>query len=212
MTKAVTYFDQLIQVPGVAGALSELSYHRYSGVSLSSLQSIASRGATHGIHTAMLEHIDSGIDDLYADLTTGMNSAWQQFALGYPGDSDSGSAYLRIQNAATPNPTVVLNSRSRLLRQYFRFIRARAVRFAATSSNGALQPVAFKNQNGKVVVVVKATGSASFSVGPLPAGTYGINFATQSAYDQSRADQSVVAGDRVTTDIPAAGVLTVYGK
>jgi hypothetical protein len=212
MSRAVTDFDALIQVPGVAGVLRELAYHRYGGVSTQALQAIASRGATYGIDTAMLEHIDSGVDDLHADLTTGMGSAWQQFTIGYPGSSDSGGAYFRIENATTPSPTVVMNNRTKLLRQYFRFVRRGAVRFEASSALGSLQPIAFNNQGGKVAVVVKASGSASFSVGPLPAGTYGINYATASAFDQDHPDQTVPAGGRVSTSIPAAGVLTVYRR
>lgn len=213
MTNAVTYFDQLIQVTGVAGTLSELSYHRYGGVSTASLQAIGQRAATYGIGTSMLEHIGSGVDDLYADLTTGMNSAWQQFTLAYPGTAvDDGGKYFGVENPTTLTPTVVMMSRTRLLRQYFKFVRAGAVRFGATSTSGTFQPVAFTNVGGSVVVPVKASAAGSFDVDGLPAGTYGIKYTTATDYDMNLPDQTVFSGQRLSTSIPAAGVVTIYGK
>jgi hypothetical protein len=160
----------------------------------------------------MLEHIGSGIDDLYDDLTIGMNSSWQEYTLAFPNQPDNGAQYIGITDPTMPSPVVSVTSRAKLLRQYFKFVRAGAVRFAATSTNGALLPTAFRNKNGKVVVVVKTSAAATFSIGYLPAATYGIKYTTNAAYDQNLADQVVTAGQKVSTTIPAAGVLTVYAR
>ncbi|MCU0915335.1 MAG: hypothetical protein MUC88_12330 [Planctomycetes bacterium] len=43
MVTAVTWFDQMVTVPGVLPVLREFSYHRYGGVSPANLQAIAAR-------------------------------------------------------------------------------------------------------------------------------------------------------------------------
>ncbi len=84
MSRAPGWFDQMIGVSGVTNYLTDISYHRYSGVSDANLSAIASRAASYGLRTAMLEHIGSGVEDLYKDLTIAGNSSWQQYTLAYP--------------------------------------------------------------------------------------------------------------------------------
>jgi hypothetical protein len=91
MENAVPYFDDMIKVPGVRDYLTEFSYHRYrKGGSNAILKEISERAARYNLKTSMLEHIGSGADDLYQDLTIAGNSAWQQFRLaGIVTDTDS---------------------------------------------------------------------------------------------------------------------------
>lgn len=212
---AVPYFDAMLQaVPAAKQFMLELAYHRYSSVTTTELQTIAARASANGIGSSMLEHIASPYTDLHSDLKLANVSAWQQYTLAYPGTpgADDGSKYYIVDKTNAANPTITLASRTKYLRQYFKFIRAGAVRIDATSGNTALDPVAFINTNGNYVVVVKATAAATFTVGGLPAGTYGIKYTTSTAYDVDLADVVLPAGQALSTNIPAAGVLTVYRK
>lgn len=211
-SNALPYFDVLSQqVPAAVPFMTELSYHRYSSPTDTDLQQIASRAAGAGIGTSMLEHLGSGHEDLHKDLKFANVSAWQQFALAYP-SSDNGAQYYAIDITNASSPQVNIGSRTRFLRQYFKFIRAGAVRIAASSGNAALDPLAFINANGGYVVVVKATGAAAFTVGGLPPARYGIKYTTASAYDVDHPDITLASGQALSTSIPAAGVLTVYRR
>ena len=201
------YFDALAStVPAAVPHLLELSFHRYGAPTTTDLQGIATRAVQRGISSSMLEHIGSGYQDLHADLKHARVSAWQQFALAF-GSNDDGSQYFTVSGS-----TVNVASRTRFLRQYFKFVRAGAVRVDATSGNTALDPLAFINTNGGYVVVVKATAGASFTVGGLPAGQYGIKYTTTSAYDVDHPDVTLGASQTLSTSIPTAGVLTIYRK
>jgi hypothetical protein len=79
-SRAIDWFDAMIQVPGVLNYLTEFSYHRY-GADLSDVRRIASLAQQHGLGTAMLEHIGAGYHELHEDLKVGNNVAWQQFTL-----------------------------------------------------------------------------------------------------------------------------------
>jgi hypothetical protein len=201
------YFDAMVtSVPAAIPHMLELSYHRYGSPSVADLQGFASRAVQRGISTSMLEHIDADYHELHEDLKHARVSAWQQFALAF-GANDDGSQYFTVSGG-----TVNLGSRTRFLRQYFKFVRAGAIRIDATSANANLDPLAFINSNGGFVVVVKATSGGSFTVGGLPAGQYGIKYTTSGAYDVDHPDVTIGANQTVSTSIPAAGVITIYRK
>ena len=211
MGNAITWFDQLIQVPGVQRYLSEFSYHRYGGVSDANLKAIAARAVRYKINTSMLEHIGSGHEDFHQDLKIGRNSAWQQFTLAYP-IKDNGAQYYWIDDKDPTYPKIIMGSRTKLLRQYFKFVRSGAVRIEAKSNNREFDPVAFVNADGTYVVVVKASQGGSFSIQGLPADTYGIKYTTRSHYDVDEADVAIGFVQPLTARIPESGVITVYGR
>lgn len=209
---APAYIDQIANTAGAMQYVSEFSYHRYDGGTDSVVQSIASRAAQYGKSTAMLEWIGANHDTLHQDLKLGRNSAWQQYTLAFPNEPDNGAQYYLV-NAANPNnPIVTIASRTKFLRQYFKFVRRGAVRIDAQSGNSAFDPVAFINANGKHVVVVKTASGGTFSVQGLPAATYGIKFTTESLYNIDLTDVTLGAGQPVTTTIPDSGVITIYAR
>lgn len=211
MEGAVTYFDEIIRLPGAAEYLTMLSYHRYRHVSAANLQAIRARAAQYGIETGMLEHIRSDHDDLKEDLRVANNSAWQQYTIAFC-SSDNGGHYYSIDEAAPGGPAVKLGSRTRYLRQYFRWVRQGAVRIEATTTDSAYDPVAFINANGKYTVVVDAARAGTLRVDQLPAGTYGVNYTTANAFDVDGGDVVLSQGQPLVASIPAAGVITIYGK
>jgi hypothetical protein len=205
----VGYNEIKAAVPAAIQYVDELSYHRYGGCSQASLDSILAAARADGNWTSMLELIGANYIHLHQDLKAG-NVAWQQFTLGYDGaNGDGGGAYYLVNHTTH---TVAISSRMKILRQYFKYIRRGAVRIGATSNNAALDPVAFINTNGKYVVVVKTTTAGGFNVVGLPAGTYGIKYATSTRYDFDLPDVTIGAGGVVTTNIPDAGAITIYRR
>jgi len=208
MTSAVAYFDQMITNAAVRPLLSELSYHRYSGVTAQALQNIGARRTQYGIQTAMLEHIGSGYQDLHADLTIGGNSSWAQYTIAGP--PTAAAPYYVVGSSGSQ---VQMAPRTPFLRQYFRFIRPGAVRLGASSSDpAAYDPAAFRNPNGALAVVVKAMSSGQIQVDGLAPGLYGIKYTTDARQDVDLPDVSLQAGQSLTASIPGAGVITVYGN
>jgi hypothetical protein len=215
MGQSLYYFDLMALTPGVTQALDEMVYHRYgTPPTPTQLQQWAQRGTQHGLRTAMLEHGGSGHEDLHADLTLANVSAWQQFGLAFCAEGDNGGVYFPVSGARPGNntPNVRTGAMTKFLRQYFRYVELGAVRLGASSSETRLAPVAFRNLNGKHVVVVKASAGGTFSVGGLPAGRYGIDYTTAAEYMQPLSDVTITGSQAVTTTIPAAGVLTIFAR
>lgn len=211
MDKAVDYFDQMIRVAEVKTYLKEIAYHRYCNASAANLQAIATRAERHGLSTSMLEWWSGGNthQTLHEDIKLGRNSAWQQATLaGLNRPRGLGIANVDTSNPASP--VVTMGSVTRYTSQYYKHVRQGAKRIGAASNAPALDPLAFVNRNGTYVVVVNALNAGSFAVRGLPAGTYGIRYTT-AAETIRHPDQTITTGGNVTTSIPAAGVLTVYG-
>jgi len=214
LPNAIPYFDQMVQIPGVTQFLSELSYHRYAGASDSDLTAVANRAVQYNINTAHLELIGATYNDLHQDLTLGRNSSWQQFTLAQPSDGsdDVGGTYYLVNQQNTDGPTLSLGSRTKFLRQYFKFIRSGALRIKASSSTDNFEPVAFVNTDGTFVVVVKTYAGGDMAIQGLPGGTYGVKYTTPDQYDVNATDVSISPGQAVNASIPDQGVITIYGK
>ncbi|MHC4439379.1 MAG: LamG-like jellyroll fold domain-containing protein [Planctomycetota bacterium] len=212
MGNAITYFDRMVEVPGAVEYLREFSYHRYGGVSLQNLRTIAERARQYGLETSMLEWWSSSNSyrTLHEDLKVGNNSAWQQGVL--VGALNSNMALYVVDDSNPANPRLMLNDKTKFTRQYYRFVRPGAIRIQSVSQESSFDPLAFINKDGSYVVVVKCNAGGDFSIGGLVAGTYGIKYTTSSRYDVDLPDQTIGAGQAVITGIPATGVLTVYGK
>ncbi len=198
--------------------VEEFSYHRY-GTNDSLLPAFVAEANKYTANLAQLEHINADYRELHTDLKQGNNSAWQQYTLAYPeypGIGDDGGMYyvIKYPDINNPNPDqyqIVMGSRTKFLRQYFKFIRPGAVRIEATSANNNFDPVAFINKDGKYIVVVRG-GGGSFTVGNLPAGTYGIKYTTDAEYNKDLPDVTIGLGQTLTTSYPANGVITIWGK
>lgn len=209
---APDYIDQIANTPGAMQYVGEFSYHRYFGASVALLRSISDRAVQYNKTVAMLERIGADYLNLHEDLKIGRNSSWQQYTLAFVGVPDNGAQLYNINDTNVNNPIITMGSRTKFLRQYFKFIRSGAVRIEALTGNFNYNPLAFINTNGKYVVVVKAQTSGSFSISGLPARTYGIKYTTASQYDADLADVTITSGQLLTTSIPATGVITIYGK
>jgi uncharacterized protein (TIGR03437 family) len=214
MGNAITFFDELIQVPRATQYVSELSYHRYGGVSDANLESIGRRAGQYGIQASHLELIGATYHDLHKDLTLARNSSWAQFTIAWIASQggDDGGKYYIIDDRDPNQPVVQVGSRTKYLRQYFKYVRRGAVRIEATSNNPGFEPLAFVNADCRQTVIVKAGDGGNFSIQGLPAGSYGVKYTTDTQYDVDNADVTINAGQSLQTAIPGPGVITIYAK
>ena len=199
------YIDQMAQVPGALQYIYEFSYHRYVNADDEGLAIIAAKAASYGKNTSMTEWGGATYNDLHQDLKVTRNVAWEQFTLAFPG-ADDGYSYL----LPTSTSNYVVGSRTKFLCQYFKKVRKGAVRYAASSNNSDLDPLAFQNTDNKHVVIVKSANGGSIRISGLPTGTYGIFYTTNSAFNQQLPNQTIGSGQLLSTSIPATGVITVY--
>ncbi|OGX56353.1 MAG: hypothetical protein A2460_03295 [Omnitrophica WOR_2 bacterium RIFOXYC2_FULL_43_9] len=217
---SVDYFDNMVSISGVTQYLSEITYHRYvnSGNPDADLQAIANKAAQYGLDTGMHEYWNpaNSYQILHKDIKIGKNSSWQQGTLGglksWASSLYGTTPLYTIDDTDPANPTLAITPMTKFTRQYYKFIRKGAIRIDATSNNTNFDPVAFVNTNGKYVVVVNANTGGTFSIKNLPAGNYGIKYTTLNQYDIDLTDQDISSGQTLTTNIPAAGVITIYGK
>lgn len=210
MLKTVEYFDELAQVPGAVEALDELSYHRYRDAKWATVLEVAARAKQHGLKTTMNEQIGAGDRLLHQDLRWGNNSAWQQFALGFPG-KDDGSKYLIVRPAGS-QPRVALAERTWRLRQYFKHIRAGAVRIEARTSDKRFDPVAFVHPDGRHTLVIRSEHAGPLTVHGLPGGRYGVVYTTDAEQGREGPELTASNGAPLHTHLPAPGVITIYAK
>ena len=211
---APVYIDQIAVTAGAMQYVGEFSYHRYCCATSTVLQNIVNRATLFNKTTGMLEWIGADHNTLHEDLKLARNSSWQQYTLAglLIWGPDDGSRYYLIDDSNTANPVIIMGSRTKLLRQYFRFIRSGAQRIEAVSSNANFDPLAFININGKYTVVVKTVTGGSFNVQGLPAGIYGIKYTSASQYDIDLSDVVLTTGQPLTASIPETGVITIFAR
>ena len=183
MSAASTLYDSTTAVSGASAYITTLSYHRYSGVSDPNLAAILSRINADGIESAMLEWITANAETLWVDLTKANVSMWQQYCLAFPTSDDGAQLFPIISNVPT------IGSRTPGLAQYFKHVRRGATRIAATSGTANVRPVAFINTDGRYAVVLHADASGTYTVGPVPAGSY---YVTRSSTTAARTPLGIV--------------------
>lgn len=214
MRASEIYLDTMLTVPGVREALTDLSYHRYGG-NVNVLQRLARRADSLGYRTTMNERIGADHDTLHQDLTVGHVSSWQQFAVVFcppPDRGDGGGIYVRFTTEDTLRPTARLTPMARYLRQYFRYVPLGASRIEARSDDKRLLVTAFRNPDGRVVVVANGDRARDVEIVGLPAGRYGISSTTTAPGDSVGRDTTITAGGIVRARLPGPGVMTVFGQ
>ena len=107
--------------------------------------------------------------------------SWQQWAIATnsPKNAEQGRLLLTGSTSAVPaNRSCTWRREHAELAQYFRFVRRGAVRIGTTSNDADKKAVAFKNRNCMHVAIVQARRPGTISVVGLPAGAYGVRYAT----------------------------------
>ena len=202
---SLNYYQSLLATPASA-LIDEIGWHRYDGPAAATVQQLGNLAAARGITTAMTEHMGSDYNDLITDLTVGRASTWEQFTLAYPTVDDGAQYYIPQGSSA------ITASRTKYLRHYFRHVRRGAMRVDATSTLSSVVPVAFRNPNGQVTVVMKYTTAGTFTVGGLPAGRYGVGFESETASDGTLPDIIVGSNGIATLSLQSRGVVVLFGR
>lgn len=205
---APVYIEEIARIPGAMDQISEFAYHRYCCATKTVLTDISRLAEKYGKQTAMLEWIGADQTDLHEDLKIAQVSSWQQYTLAFPNQPDNGSQYYLVDDTDIDNPVVTMGKRTKFLRQYFRYIRPGARRIGAETTSAAFDPLAFVNSDGRVVVVVKADAAGKITIRGLPAGVYGISYATNEQTGEQRQIQAI--NNELVTNIPSAGVITIF--
>lgn len=211
---APRYIDEMLAVPGTADIVSTFSYHRYDTLTAAhALPQILARARKFGRETAMLEHLAGGAEELHADLTEANVSAWQQWGIAFKelDEPKYNAAFYYFVNISTPDhPRIRMGQRTSALAQYFRFIRAGAVRIGAKSNHVDSKPVAFRNPDGRHVAVVQAKRPGTITIVGLPAGSYGIRYTTETEIGQELPVVHLGPGGPLVARLPEKGVVTYY--
>jgi len=197
--------EALMATPA-APLIDQVGYHRYGGATDDNLEALGNLAASHGISTAMTEHIGSGYENLIKDVTLARASTWEQFTLAYP-EGDNGAHYYPVQGS-----TVTTGGLTKYLRHYFRHVRRGAVRVDATSATSSVVPVAFRNVNGRVAVILKYDSPGTITVGGLPAGRYGVGFESETTSDGTLPDVTVGPDGVATLEVQSRGVVALYRR
>ena len=209
------YFDELIKVPGAAALIWQLAYHRYDGQAAVRALS-RDREESEGLRSPHRHARARGGDvgELHTDLTVGQRvglaTVWDlHCAVGL----GKGQRELSLHHGVGQGkPTLRMAARTRGLAQYFRFVRAGAVRLGASSNRSDRLPVAFRNADGTHVVVVQAGGAGAITVLGVPDGFYGLRYTTATETGRELPPVRIGAGQPVAASLPAPGVITFYQK
>ena len=215
--------DYINEIAGNTVAMNHLdviSYHRYSGNNdTAAQQEIVNLANQYGKKTSMLEYDKNGdVNELHYDLKYNNVTAWTKYALMYK--SNEKFAYVYVDATDSLNPVYDVCDQTKYLRQYFKFIRPGALRIAANTSNTATDPVAFINNTGNQVVVIKAEQGDSIRIHGLSPNEYGVRYTLGNYdwggvppknYDVAIHNQKILTGEVLAFKMPDKGVVTVYG-
>ncbi len=199
--------------------LDVISYHRYSGNNDTLAQNeIVSLAKQYNKKTAMLEYDKNGdAEELHYDLKYNNVTAWTKYALMY--HSDQLFTYVFVDAEDPDNPKYDIAKQTKILRQYFKFIRPGAVRIEASADVNKSNPVAFKNPDGREVVVIQSKSADTIIIEGLQAGEYGIKYTLGNydmrntaikEYDIDLDNQFLTENQSLKFFMPDKGVVTVY--
>ena len=196
MANAATWFDGIKSVNGAVPLMSELSYHRYGGVSASALNALKTRAEANALDLAMLEYWfgDADIDILFEDLAAG--------AVAFDGRAVKG-----LFKSGPPSPT--LQDEMRYNSVVFKAVRPGAVRVSTTTASGPFKSLAFlRPNNGGTVVALRATSGGTATIRGLASGSYTVTTVTNSSQSGPSPVTQASNGD-IVVSIGSAGLIVV---
>ena len=203
MANTLSYAQDILSVPGATDYWRELTYHRYRHASPRTLDLIAVFAEHNNLQTGMLEWWFGNADHkvLMEDLVVGNNSAWQGRAL---------IGLMRPGSKAETGETLQYQDEIRFNRLFFNAIRAGAVRIDALSADMRhVRPVAFRDTEGGIVVVMDVASPSRIGLRTMPQGSYTVTYEFEDG--GKRDSETVFLGHPGVLDItmPSAGVVSV---
>jgi hypothetical protein len=100
-------------------------------------------------------------------------------------------------------------SRTGGLAQFFRNVRAGAVRIGASSDDPAVDAAAFVNPDGAHVAILIAARASAIALSGLPAGVYEASYAPENLPPRRLPDVIIVSGESASVSISGRGVFTL---
>lgn len=206
MANTVRYAQDILSVPDGAKYWSELTYHRYRHASSRTLDLIAVFAEHNNLQTGMLEWWFGNADHkiLQEDLVVGNNSAWQGRAL---------IGLMKPRGPDEDGSTLTYQDEIRFTRLYFNAFRTGAVRLDATTSDPRnVKPVAFRNADSRLAVVLDVTAPSKVDVRNFPAGEYQLDY---EFVDRRHMSPATIVLDRpgsITVNMSGPGVVSIVAQ
>ena len=188
-----------------------ISWHDYQGTS-SNKASVYAAAIAHGVMTVEEELSSSGngqiFNFLYDDLVNGGASLWGHYGIGGYG-SGTGIHYF---NANYDGASITVWPGYYVERQVMHYVRPGAVRIAAVSSDTNIQAMAFLNGGRTTVILANfnTTSNNIATVTNLPAGVYGVSYATAANGIAELGLQTVDSSGTLTVALLYNTVMTIY--
>ena len=220
LEQAPDYMREMLAVKGVAERLTTLSYHRYGAVNhvgskrREVLQEIAEIAAAHGLETAMLEHVDGDIDELFEDLLIAQNSSWQQYAIA-TNYKDNGAYLLMADQHDDGSFSLRPAERTTLLGSVFQSARFGAKRLQTTSTDSEVEALAFTNtdQSTALHIYSRDAKPRRLRLTGVPAGRYRLQWTTMTGVlDQTNylpEEIGIPQSGTIELSLPGKGLLSM---
>jgi hypothetical protein len=203
MEGGILWVEAILDRPGAARYLWEVSYHRYDRATPHAAEQYGVL-ASEVAPTGMLEKIAADHEALYTDLAVARVSSWQQYALGDFG-GDEGGTYFLIEEPKEGEFVVRPGARTAFLRPFIRNVRPGATRIGAEVTNANHRAVAFTNQDGRRVLGIWHERSGKVLVDGLEQGEYRVIRVTA----EGTLEESGVRGDRTQVALQGRGVVVM---
>ncbi len=199
------YIQALRDDPQLWRWIGLISYHWYGADNQSAMARLREFARQRGLPTAQTEFMGLTIDHLYDDMVIGGVSFWEVYGLAGP---DYKAALSHVSSTAFRGGKWYWR-----FRQVSHYVRPGSVRIQATATDAALRCLAFE-RGGRVTVVLINTGPPQarrvVTVTGLPAGTYGTCHCVGTNAYQELGLRNVGADGRLTINVAADSVLTIY--
>jgi len=199
------YIEALRDDADVWQHVGVVAYHWYGRDNQSSMPKVRDLARAKGLPTAQTEYMRLNIDHLYDDMVLGGVSYWEIYGLGGP---DFETSTTHASSTSFRGGPQYWN-----FRQVLHYVRPGAVRVEASSDDAALRSLAFVRDGQATVVILNNTPpheARTVTVNGLPAGRYGLCQSVRAAVYEEMGVRTVGGNGRLTVEVPANAVLTVY--
>ncbi|MBA2480204.1 MAG: fibronectin type III domain-containing protein, partial [Planctomycetes bacterium] len=205
---ALAYMNTMLGYPAAWPYIGELAYHLYGG-STAGKNGIRDLAKSKGLPTAQTEHLNYSIGDVYDDMVEGGVSYWDLYGMNGSTNAVGGG----VVSLGLDGTTVRPGTHFWKYRQVMQHARPGAVRIGATSDSTTVRVLSFERLGEISTMLWAPTGAGTFSTlvtGLKPSRVYGTSQALNSGVYRELGLQTSDAQGRLTVNVPAYGVLTIY--
>ncbi|MXO59703.1 hypothetical protein GRI89_09145 [Altererythrobacter salegens] len=206
----VNFLNSLETVPGAAGSIDSVSYHRYDGKSAdSAIAGIRQRASVYGAQTAMLEYVSADIGNFFTDMAFGGASAWQAY-----GVVDAASSKDTAKNGYVlwrgPVGQLALTPQFARIAAIQREVQFGARAIATARQLGSDEIIAFRNPDGSEVIAVYSPNASVAEIAGLTHGTYHLSIVGDGSSTSNNTTVNADGIGQVQVTVPARGVIVLH--